>query len=186
MKFTETTLPGSYIIDIDKIGDERGFFGRSWCAKEMQDHGLRADIAQINTARSRSRGTLRGLHYQVAPYQECKMIRCTRGAIFNVIVDLRPESPAFLRWFGTELTENNHRALYSPEGFAQGYITLADDSEITYFTTHRYVPGYDWGVRWNDPQIGIAWPTEVVSISDKDRNWPDFTTACLEKRNPGK
>jgi dTDP-4-dehydrorhamnose 3,5-epimerase len=186
MKFTETKLPGSYIIEIDKIMDERGFFGRSWCATEMEQHGLKNTIAQINTSRSKNKGTLRGLHYQVAPYQECKMIRCTKGAIFDVIVDLRPDSSTFLQWFGTELTEDNQRALYSPEGFAQGFITLEDNTEITYFTSQRYVPGYDWGVRWNDPQITIELPINVAAISDKDRNWPDFTKAYLEKQNPRK
>jgi dTDP-4-dehydrorhamnose 3,5-epimerase len=182
MKFTETALSGSYIIEIDKLNDGRGFFGRSWCSGEMKQHGLKEDIAQINTSRSKHKGTLRGLHYQVAPYQECKMIRCTRGAIFAFIVDLRPSSSTFLQWFGTELTEDNHKSLYSPEGFAQGFITLVDDSEITYLTTRPYAPGYDWGVRWNDPQIQVQLPINVVAISDKDKNWPDFTKAYLDKQ----
>ncbi len=175
MKFTETPLAGAYIIDIDKIGDERGFFGRSWCRREMDEAGLNANIAQINTSLSRYRGTLRGLHYQLAPYQESKMIRCTRGSIFDVIVDLRPDSATFLQWFGTELTADNHRALYSPEGFAQGFITLEDHSEITYFTSEFYAPGMDRGVRYDDPQIGIIWPLAPVVISDKDKAWPDFS-----------
>mgnify|MGYP001578364200 FL=1 len=183
MKFTETKLSGSYIIEIDKMIDERGFFGRSWCAKEMEQHGLKGNIAQINTSRSKKRGTLRGLHYQVTPYQECKMVRCTKGAIFNVIVDLRPNSSTFLQWLGAELTEDNHKSLYSPEGFAQGFITLDDNTEITYAASQPYAPGYDWGVRWNDPQIKIELPIDVISISDKDMNWPDFTQAYLDKQS---
>jgi dTDP-4-dehydrorhamnose 3,5-epimerase len=180
MHFTETPLPGAYLIEIAKIGDERGFFGRSWCSKEMAQAGLAASIAQINTSLSRQRGTLRGLHFQVAPHQECKMIRCTRGAVFDVIVDLRPESPTFRHWHGAELTADNHRALYSPRGFAQGFITLADDTEITYFTSESYAPGTDRGVRWNDPQFGIDLPLAPTVISDKDRNWPDFTLDLLK------
>jgi len=186
MKFTQTKLTGSYLIEIDKKTDERGFFARSWCGKEMEQHGLKGNIAQVNTSLSKDKGTLRGLHYQVAPYQECKMIRCTKGAIFDVIVDLRPGSSTFLRWFGTELTEDNHNALYSPEGFAQGFITLEEKTEITYFTNQFYAPGYDWGVRWNDPQIQIQLPIDVIAISDKDKNWPDFTHAYLEKQALGK
>lgn len=179
MKFTETPLKGAYLIEIAKIGDERGFFGRSWCRKEMQQAGLDADIAQVNTSLSRERGTLRGLHYQIAPHQESKMIRCTRGAIFDVIVDLRPESPTFRQWYGAELTADNHRALYSPKGFAQGFLTLEDDSEITYFASEFYAPGKDRGVRYNDPQFGIVLPFEPLVVSDKDRNWPDFSLDSL-------
>ena len=175
MIFTETPLKGAYLIEIAKIGDERGFFGRSWCRKEMQQAGVDADIAQVNTSLSRERGTLRGLHYQIAPHQESKMIRCTRGAIFDVIVDLRPESPTFRQWFGTELTADNHRALYSPKGFAQGFLTTEGDSEITYFASEFYAPGKDRGVRYNDPQFGIVLPFEPVVVSDKDRNWADFS-----------
>lgn len=180
MKFTETKLKGAYIIEINKIGDDRGFFGRSWCKNEMEEHGLNGSIAQINTSFSKLKGTLRGLHFQIAPYRECKMIRCTRGAIFNMIVDLRPDSQTFLQWFGEELTMDNHKAVYSPEGFAQGFITLTDDTEITYFTTQFYAPGKDRGIRYNDPQIGISLPLEPVVISDKDRTWPDFHTDILK------
>ncbi|HEX2394301.1 MAG TPA: dTDP-4-dehydrorhamnose 3,5-epimerase [Bacteroidales bacterium] len=180
MIFTETNLKGAFTIEIKKIGDERGFFGRSWCRNEMEEHGLNSSIVQINTSLSKFKGTLRGLHFQIAPYQECKMIRCTRGAIFDMIVDLRPDSPTFLQWHGEELTVDNHKALYSPEGFAQGFITLTDDAEITYFTTQFYAPGTDRGIRYNDPQIGIKLPLEPVVISDKDRTWPDFTPDILK------
>ena len=180
MNIIETPLQGAYLIEIDKIGDERGFFGRSWCKKEMQEAGLTADIAQINTSLSRQKGTLRGLHFQLAPFQESKMIRCTKGAIFDMIVDIRPDSPTFLQWYGEELTESNHKALYSPEGFAQGFITLQDDTEITYFTNEFYAPGLDRGVRYDDPQIGIELPIVPVVVSDKDSVWPDFTVDMLK------
>jgi|WetSurSiteA1Bulk_404760.scaffolds.fasta_scaffold00183_8 dTDP-4-dehydrorhamnose 3,5-epimerase len=180
MIFTETKLKGAFTIEIKKIGDDRGFFGRSWCKKEMEEHGLEGSIAQINTSLSKFKGTLRGLHFQIAPYQECKMIRCTRGAIFDVIVDLRPGSATFLQWVGEELTMDNHKALYSPKGFAQGFITMTADAEITYFTTDFYAPGMDRGVRWNDPQIGIQWPLQPAIISDKDQTWPDFTLDILK------
>ena len=181
MIFTETKLSGAFVVEINKIGDERGFFGRSWCKNEMDDHGLNSNIAQINTSLSKEKGTLRGLHFQVAPFQECKMIRCTRGAIFDMIVDIRPDSPTFLQWHGETLTEDNHKALFSPEGFAQGFITLEDNTEITYFTSEFYVPGMDWGVRYNDPQIGIELPIDPVVISEKDQTWPDFKIDFLKK-----
>jgi dTDP-4-dehydrorhamnose 3,5-epimerase len=180
MIFNETKLKGAFIIEIRKIGDERGFFGRSWCHREMEEHGLDGNIAQINTSLSKDKGTLRGLHFQIAPYQECKMIRCTRGAIFDIIVDLRPASPTFLQWFGEELTEDNHKALYSPKGFAQGFITLTDDAEITYFTTDFYAPGFDRGVRYNDPKFGIKLPIKPIVVSEKDLTWPDFTMDVLK------
>ena len=180
MQFTETPLKGAFLIDIRKIADDRGFFGRSWCRKEMLDAGLEGDIAQINTSLSRYKGTLRGLHYQIAPHQEAKMIRCTRGAVFDMIVDLRPQSPTFRQWFGAELTADNHRALYSPKGFAQGFITLVDDTEITYFTSESYAPGMDRGIRYDDPQFGIELPLQPVVISDKDRAWPDFSLDMLK------
>jgi dTDP-4-dehydrorhamnose 3,5-epimerase len=180
MIFTETKLKGAFVIEIKKIADDRGFFGRSWCKKEMEEHDLNGTIAQINTSLSKFKGTLRGLHFQIAPYQECKMIRCTKGAVYDMIVDLRPESPTFMQWFGEELTEDNHKALYSPKGFGQGFITLKDDSEITYFTTEFYAPGMDRGVRWNDPQFGIQLPLQPVIISEKDQNWPDFSIDILK------
>jgi dTDP-4-dehydrorhamnose 3,5-epimerase len=180
MLFKETRLRGAYLIEVAKIGDERGFFGRSWCRKEMQQAGLDAEIAQINTSLSRSKGTLRGLHFQVAPHQESKMIRCTRGAVFDIIIDLRPGSPTFRQWFGAELTADNHRALYSPKGFAQGFITLEDNSEITYFSSDFYAPGHDRGIRYDDPQFAIELPLTPVVMSDKDRNWPDFTLEVLK------
>jgi dTDP-4-dehydrorhamnose 3,5-epimerase len=179
MRFTAAPLAGAYLIEIAKIGDDRGFFGRSWCRREMAEQGLDSEIAQVNTSFSRSRGTLRGLHFQIAPHRESKLVRCTRGAIFDVVVDLRPESPTFKQWYGVELTADNHVALYSPKGFAQGFITLQDDTEITYFASDPYAPGKDRGVRWDDPQFGIRWPLLPVVMSDKDRQWPDFTPEVL-------
>jgi dTDP-4-dehydrorhamnose 3,5-epimerase len=179
MQFTPTPLAGAYVIDIQKIGDERGFFGRSWCADEMARAGLEPQIAQINTSLSRQKGTLRGLHFQIAPFQESKMIRCTRGAVYDVIVDLRPESATFQKWFGIELSEDSHQALYSPKGFAQGFLTLQDNSEITYFASAPYAPGKDRGVRFDDPAFGIDWPLAPLVVSDKDRTWPDFSLSTL-------
>jgi dTDP-4-dehydrorhamnose 3,5-epimerase len=179
MIITPTPLAGACMIQIAKIADERGFFGRSWCQREMQEAGLDATIAQVNTSHSRHRGTLRGLHFQAAPHQECKTVRCTRGAIFNVIVDLRPDSPGFRRWFGAELTAGNHTAIYSPKGFAQGFLTLVDDTEITYFSSTFYAPGYDRGIRYDDPQFAFDWPIAASVISDKDRHCPDFHPQVL-------
>lgn len=179
MKFTEIPLKGAFLIEIDKIGDERGFFGRSWCQKEMVAAGLNPTIAQINTSFSKNVGTLRGLHFQVAPHQECKTIRCTRGAVFDMIVDIRPESTTFMQWFGIELNQYNMISLHSPEGFAQGFITLLKNTEITYFTSEYYAPGKDRGIRYSDPVFSINLPIVPTVISEKDMNWPDFSEDML-------
>src|ERR1044071_9252916 len=169
MIFTETTLKGAFIIDIEPREDERGFFARSWCEDEFKSHGLNPRLAQCNISFNKKRGTLRGMHYQVAPYAETKLVRCTMGAIYDVIIDLRPQSPTFLRHIGVELTAENHRMLYIPEGFAHGFQTLADNTEITYQMSEFYAPNYAGGVRWSDPAFGIQWPEEVSVISAKDR-----------------
>lgn len=174
MIFTETKLKGAFIIDVTKLEDPRGFFGRSWCQKEFEEHGLVARIAQANLSYNHRKGTLRGMHFQRRPYAETKLIRCTRGAIVDVLVDLRPGSPTFKQWIGVELTADNYRMLFVPEDFANGYQTLADGSEVTYQVSQFYTPGAEGGLRWNDPAIGIQWPLPVELISDKDRNWPDF------------
>ncbi len=174
MKFTETDLKGAYIIEINKLKDERGFFGRSWCMKELEEYGLKTNIAQANTSFSKKKGTLRGMHYQNDPYQETKLIRCTRGSIYDVIIDLRPESPTFAKWFGVELTQDNYKMLYVPEDFAHGFITLEDDSEVTYLVTQFYTPGAESGIRWNDSQFNIHWPLTPKVISDKDKIHPNF------------
>ena len=175
MKFTEAPIHGAYTINVNRIGDERGYFGRLWCQKEFEDMGLNATICQSNIGVSTSAGTLRGLHYQKPPHQEVKIIRCSRGAIFAVIVDLRADSPTFKQWFGTELTAENATMLYVPEGCATGYLTLVDDTEIYYHATEFYAPESATGVRYNDPSFSIKWPGEIKVLSDNDINWPDFS-----------
>lgn len=174
MKFIETPLSGAYIIEPEPKTDHRGFFGRLWCEEELRERGLETRIVQSNVGFSHRKGTLRGLHYQQAPHEEVKIVRCTRGSVYDVIVDLRPESATFGRWFGTQLSEHNRRMIYVPEGFAQGYLTLQDDSEIYYHTSQRFAPQAATGVRYDDPQFGIDWPEAVTVISEQDLNWPDF------------
>ena len=174
MIFTQTSVAGAYVIDVKRIGDDRGFFGRLWCEKEMAEMGLVSRICQSNIGVSSKAGTLRGLHYQREPYREVKIIRCPRGAIYDVVVDLRPESPTFKRWFATELNAENSRMLYVPEGCATGYQTLVDDTEICYHTSEFYQPDAATGVRFDDPAFGIEWPLPVTAISDNDVGWPDF------------
>jgi dTDP-4-dehydrorhamnose 3,5-epimerase len=174
MKFTATAVDSAYVVDLEKREDERGFFARAWCVEEFAAHGLYPSFVQGNVGRSSRRGTLRGLHYQIAPHQEAKLVRCTAGAIFDVLVDVRPESPTFGRWIGVELTADNHRMLYVPEGCAHGYQALADDSEAFYLSTEFYAPTAERGVRFDDPAFGIQWPVPVTLISDKDRNLPDL------------
>ena len=174
MIFNETKLKGAFILDLEKRGDERGFFARVFCRNEFEAHGLNPFVAQANTSLSRVKGTLRGMHFQRAPHQEAKLVRCTRGALLDVIIDLRPDSPTFKQWVGVELTSENNRMLYVPEGFAHGFQTLVDDTEVTYLVSEFYAPDSEGGVRYNDPVFGIDWPLEPTVLSDKDRNWPDF------------
>lgn len=175
MKFTETKLKGAYIIDIKPIGDDRGFFSRAWCAKEYEEIGLKTQLAQANLSFNKMKGTLRGLHRQIEPFSEVKIVRCTRGALYDVIVDLRPNSPTYKEWIGVELTADNHRMLYVPDNFAHGFQTLEDDTEAFYMVTEFYTPDAERGARWNDPAFGIEWPTAVTTISEKDQSWADFT-----------
>ena len=172
MIFTETPLAGAFVIDLDKRADERGFFARAWCRREFEEHGLIPHIEQINVGYSRRRGTLRGMHWQNPPHAEVKVVRCVRGAMFDVIVDLRPESPTRCRWFGVELRSETGQMLYVPQGFAHGYQTLADETEMIYQTTQPYVSQSATGVRYDDPAFGIRWPLDVTCVSDADRNWP--------------
>lgn len=174
MRFHETELRGAYLIDLDKLEDGRGFFARVWCEKQFEDHGLVPKVVQANTSFNNKAGTLRGMHYQAAPFQETKLVRCTRGAIYDVIVDLRPGSSTYKRWIGMELTAENYAMLYVPVDFAHGFITLQDDTEVNYLVSEPYTPGAERGLRWNDPQVGIDWPRPVAVISDKDAAWPDF------------
>jgi dTDP-4-dehydrorhamnose 3,5-epimerase len=174
MVFEETRLRGAYVLELKRLEDERGFFARSWCRRELEEHGLAGCIAQANVSFSRSKGTLRGLHYQVEPFAETKLIRCTRGALYDVIVDLRPESPTYKQWFGIELTADNHKMIYVPESFAHGMITLTDDTEATYNVSEFYTPNAERGYRYDDPAFGIEWPIEVRVISAKDQSWSAF------------
>ncbi|MBE9541541.1 MAG: dTDP-4-dehydrorhamnose 3,5-epimerase, partial [Proteobacteria bacterium] len=169
MNFIETDIEDLYIVELNKIGDERGFFARAWCEKEFSDKNLTSRMVQANTSYSKDKGTLRGLHYQVSPHQEAKLMRCIKGAIFDVAVDLRPDSKTYKKWFGIELTESNRNMLFIPEGFAHGYLTLVEDTEAFYMSSAFYAPEAERGVRWNDPAIGIEWPiTDNLNITDKD------------------
>ena len=174
MIFEETKLPGAFIIRLEKREDERGFFARSWCQNEFEEHGLASHIVQANVSFNKQRGTLRGMHWQVSPHAETKLVRCTTGAIYDVAVDLRPDSPTYKQWIGVELTARNYTMLYVPEQFAHGFQTLEDNAEVTYQVSASYAPGAERGARYNDPAFGIQWPLDARVISEKDRNWPDF------------
>jgi dTDP-4-dehydrorhamnose 3,5-epimerase len=182
--FTESGLKGAHIIDLEKRADERGFFARSFCAREFEQHGLNTRFVNTNVSVSTTKGTLRGMHYQVHPYAEAKLVRCTRGAIHDVIIDLRADSPTFRQWIGVDLTSENHRMLYVPEGFAHGFITLTDDVEVTYQVSEFYTPGAESGIRYDDPAFAIQWPAEVRVISDKDRTWPFYDARMMAGSAP--
>ncbi|KAF3884517.1 MULTISPECIES: dTDP-4-dehydrorhamnose 3,5-epimerase [Nostocales] len=172
MIFTKTELQGAYIIDLDQKPDSRGFFARTFCAQEFEAHGLKPTVAQCNLSFNYKKGTLRGMHYQLPPAAETKLIRCISGAIYDVIIDMRPESPTYLQHIGVELTAENRRALYVPEMFAHGYQALTDGAEVVYQVGEFYTPGYERGLRYDDPFFNIQWPVEVTVISEKDKNWP--------------
>jgi len=174
MKFHETRIPGVVEICLELLPDERGFFARTWCAGEFEAHGLSPHLEQCNLSFSRRKGTLRGMHYQAAPYQEAKLIRCTQGAIFDVVVDLRPQSSTFKSWIAAELTAANRNMLYVPQGCAHGFLTLADDTEVFYQMSEVYNAESARGVRWDDAAFMIAWPATVEVISERDRAYPDF------------
>jgi dTDP-4-dehydrorhamnose 3,5-epimerase len=172
MIFKETPLPGAYVIEPERINDNRGFFARAWCKKELEQHGLKGEISQSNIGFSFRKGTFRGLHFQRPPHAEVKIVRCTRGSIFDVIVDLRPESPSYKHWFGVELSAENRKMIYVPEGMAQGYATLEDSTEINYHTSEFFNAESASGVRFDDPAFGIQWPVVPAVVSEQDRNWP--------------
>jgi|SRR5699024_1603918 len=174
MNFIETGLNNACIIELDELEDERGFFARTYCLKEFEQHGIEFPIAQANVSFNHYKQTLRGLHYQRKPYGEDKLVRCTRGSIFDVIIDVRPESPTYLDWLGVELSEKNYKMLYVPKGFAHGFITLEDKTEIIYQMSEFYEPGAGQGIRWDDAAFAIEWPVKPKIISQKDQNWPDF------------
>jgi len=174
MKFIETDLSGSYVIELERRVDERGYFARSFCEREFADHGLPTRFPQCNLSRNESRGTLRGMHYEAPPSSESKLVRCVSGAIYDVIVDLRIGSDSFLAWTGVELSAANGRALFVPAGFAHGFITLADATDVLYHMGDFFREGAARGSRWNDPSFGITWPLLPIVISERDANYPDF------------
>jgi dTDP-4-dehydrorhamnose 3,5-epimerase len=174
MIFTETRLKGAYIVELEQRVDERGFFARFYCQDEYAKQGLDQNFVQINNSLSLKKGTLRGLHYQLAPKAETKVIRCLMGGLFDVILDLRIDSPTFGKYYGIELTEDNRRMLYVPKGFAHGFLTLADNTEALYLVSEFYAPDYERAIRWNDPQFQIDWPFEPLVISEKDKGNPLF------------
>lgn len=177
MQIERTLIDGVYSIRPRKIEDERGFFARVWCAREFEEAGINASVVQANLSYNRRRGTLRGLHYQIAPHAETKVVRCTRGAIFDVAVDLREDSPSYLQWVGVELRDDLHNMLVVPEGCAHGFQTLTDDVEVSYQVSAAYAPQAERGARYDDPAFGIEWPLPVAAISDKDARWAAFAPA---------
>jgi dTDP-4-dehydrorhamnose 3,5-epimerase len=177
MIFTETPIAGAYLIDLEPRGDERGFFARFFCEREFGAHGLSTHFVQANNSLSVKRGTLRGMHYQLAPKAETKVVRCLRGALFDIVLDLRPGSPTFGKSFGAELSADNRRMMYVPKGFGHGFVTLTDDTEALYLVDEFYSPEHERGVRWDEPRFGIQWPVAPVVMSDKDRAYRDFDPA---------
>ncbi len=181
MRFRETSLPGAFTVDIDANPDARGFFARTWCAREFAAHGLRDVCVQASISRNERRGTVRGMHMQLPPSQEAKLVRCTRGAIYDAIIDLRPESPTYLQHFGVELDGGKYNALYIPPMFAHGFQTLADGTEVFYQMSDFYAPHVSYGLRWNDSRFGVAWPLATASeIHPRDATYPDFDREAYE------
>jgi dTDP-4-dehydrorhamnose 3,5-epimerase len=176
VRFTETPLRGAFVVELDLLQDERGYFARTFDVAEFAEHGLDALVVQCNTSFNTRRGTLRGMHFQAAPDGEAKLVRCTRGSIYDVAVDLRPDSETCRRWFGTELSAANGRMLYIPIGMAHGFQTLEDDTEVSYQMSHYYVPEQSRGVRFDDPAFGIEWPLPNPTVSERDRQYADFAT----------
>lgn len=174
MLFRETRLPGAFVVELEKHEDERGFFARSWCQKEFEARGLNPRTVQCNVSFNKVKGTLRGMHYQVAPRAEAKLVRCTRGAIYDVIIDLRSKSPTYKQYVSEVLSSGNYRALFIPEGFAHGFQTLEDNCEVFYQMSEFYSAEHQHGLRYNDPAFKISWPIEATVISDRDRNYRDF------------
>jgi dTDP-4-dehydrorhamnose 3,5-epimerase len=175
MIFQETKIKGAFLIEIEPVKDERGFFARSWCREEFKSRGLNSGLVQCSISFNRKKGTLRGMHYQTAPFEEAKVVRCTSGAIYDVIIDLRPWSPTYKQWLAVELSADNRKMLYIPEGFAHGFQTVADNTEVFYQMSEFYHPECARGIRWDDPVFGIRWPeTEERIISPKDQNYPGY------------
>ena len=174
MLFNETSLPGAYVVELEKRGDDRGFFARAFCRNEFQQAGLQWDFVQVNNSLSKEQGTLRGMHYQLAPHAETKLVRCIRGALWDCILDVRQDSCTFGKWFGETLSAENRKMMYVPKGFAHGLVTLEPDTEVLYLVDAFYAPEYERGIRWNDARFGIRWPILPRVISDKDANSRDF------------
>jgi dTDP-4-dehydrorhamnose 3,5-epimerase len=177
--FTETALRGAFVIEPEPLEDARGLFARTWCRREFEAHGLETRIAQCSTSLNKKKGTLRGMHYQAPPFAETKIVRCTRGSMFDVIIDLRPDSSTFMRHVGVVLTPENRKMLYVPAGFAHGFQTLEDGTEVFYQISEFYSSDHSRGVRWNDPAFGIRWPDDDRTIVERDRNYPDFRPAAV-------
>jgi len=175
LKFEKTPLSGSYVIDVEPISDERGFFSRVWCQREFTEHGLETGFVQTNLAGTRKKATIRGFHYQMGDDAEVKLVRCIKGSIFDVAIDLRKDSPSYGKWYGVELSADNHRMFYIPKGCAHGYQTLTEDSETLYQVSAFYAPGSERGIRWDDEYFSVDWPIkENINLSEKDRQWPDY------------
>jgi dTDP-4-dehydrorhamnose 3,5-epimerase len=177
MIFHPTPLLGAFTIELEKKGDERGFFARTFCVKEFEQYNIEHRIVQINNSFSAHKGTLRGLHYQLEPHAETKIVRCIRGALYDVILDLRKDSSTFGHWYGAELTAENRMMMVVPKGFAHAFLTLEDNTEAIYLVSEYYAPHAERGIRWNDPRFGISWPIQPTTVSDKDQKWPDFNPA---------
>lgn len=174
MKFNDTPLQGAYTIELEKRGDDRGFFARLFCADEFSNQGIVSSYAQINNSLTSKRGTLRGMHYQLPPSAEVKVVRCIRGSLYDVIVDLRPDSSTYGEWFGETLSAENRLMMYVPKGFAHGFLTLEENTEAIYLVSDPYAPELERGIRFDDPEFGIEWPVAPEEVSQKDRSWPDF------------
>jgi len=180
MIFNETPLKGAYVIDIEKNEDSRGFFARTWCEREFKDHNLSVQSAQFSISFNSKKGTLRGMHFQIPPYEEVKIVRCTMGAIYDVIIDIRKSSPTYKKYFGIELSAQNRKMFYIPEGFAHGFITLEDNTEIFYQISNFYEPQAARSIKWDDPEFHIEWPMKPVVISERDKNIPAFNENVLK------
>lgn len=177
--FTETELKGAFIIEVEKINDERGFFARTWDKEKFEKHNLNSNIVQCSISINKKKGTIRGMHYQVKPYEESKIVRCTKGKIFDVIIDLRKKSSTFKKWISVEISENNHKMIYIPKGFAHGFQTLEDNTEIFYQISEFYNKDASSGIKCNDPELSIKWPLEITMVSEKDKNFPYLENVIL-------
>jgi dTDP-4-dehydrorhamnose 3,5-epimerase len=174
MIFTPTEIEDVFVVELEKREDDRGFFARGFCVREFESHGMTPQVVQANISHNRYKGTLRGMHYQVAPCEETKFLRCTKGSIYDVIIDLRPDSRTYKHWFGVDLSDKNYKMLYVPRNFAHGFQTLQDDTEVMYLVSEFYAPETERGVRYDDPMFGIPWPLPIAQISDRDARWPDY------------